>query len=95
MIAAVFSPEAEVDLLGIAEFIARDNPIAARTWLAALRQRCQLLAEHPLSGESRPGFGVPGCRSISVGMYVIFFRPTASGVDIARVLHGSRDLGTL
>lgn len=48
MIAAVFSPEAEADLLGIAEFIARDNPTAARTWLAALRQRCKLLAEHPL-----------------------------------------------
>ena len=24
-------------------------------------------------GESRPGFGVAGCRSISVGLYVIFF----------------------
>jgi toxin ParE1/3/4 len=94
MIAAVFSPEAEADLLGIADFIARENPAAAREWLYSLRQRCQLLAEHPLTGESRPGFGVPGCRSVSVGRYVVFFRPTASGVDIARVLHGSRDLGT-
>jgi toxin ParE1/3/4 len=90
---ATFSEDAEADLLDIAEFIARDNPIAAREWVDAVRQRCHLLSQHPLMGESRPGFGVAGCRSISVGFYVIFFRPSASGVEIARILHGSRDLG--
>ena len=90
---ATFSRDAEADLLDIAEFIARDNPIAAREWVYAVRQRCHLLSQHPLMGESRPGFGVAGCRSISVGLYVIFFRPSASGVEIARILHGSRDLG--
>jgi toxin ParE1/3/4 len=90
---ATFSQDAEADLLDIAEFIARDNPIAAREWVDAVRQRCHLLSQHPLMGESRPGFGVAGCRSISVGLYVIFFRPSASGVEIARILHGSRDLG--
>ena len=90
---ATFSEDAEADLLDIAEFIARDNPIAAREWVDAVRQRCHLLSQHPLMGESRPGFGVAGCRSISVGLYVIFFRPSPSGVEIARILHGSRDLG--
>ena len=90
---ATFSEDAKADLLDIAEFIARDNPIAAREWVDAVRQRCHLLSQHPLMGESRPGFGVAGCRSISVGLYVIFFRPSASGVEIARILHGSRDLG--
>ncbi|MEI6258176.1 MAG: type II toxin-antitoxin system RelE/ParE family toxin [Planctomycetota bacterium] len=90
---ATFSQDAEADLLDIAEFIARDNPMAAREWVDAVRQRCHLLSQHPLMGESRPGFGVAGCRSISVGLYVIFFRPSASGVEIARILHGSRDLG--
>jgi len=90
---ATFSQDAEADLLDIAEFIARANPIAAREWVDAVRQRCHLLSQHPLMGESRPGFGVAGCRSISVGLYVIFFRPSASGVEIARILHGSRDLG--
>ena len=90
---ATFSEDAKADLLDIAEFIARDNPIAAREWMDAVRQRCHLLSQHPLMGETRPGFGVAGCRSISVGLYVIFFRPSASGVEIARILHGSRDLG--
>jgi toxin ParE1/3/4 len=89
------SAAAESDLLDIVDFIARDNPRAAKEWLAAVRERCELLADHPLTGESRPRFGVAGCRSVSTGMYVIFFRPTETGVEIARVLHGSRDLGNL
>lgn len=40
-------------------------------------------------------FSAAGCRSVAIGVYVIFFRPTNTGVEIARVLHGSRDLGTL
>jgi toxin ParE1/3/4 len=92
---ARFSADAEADLLAIVEFIAQDNPSAAREWLQAIRERCDLLARHPLTGESRPGFGVAGCRSVSVGVYVIFFRSTPNGLEIARILHGSRDLGNL
>jgi len=32
---------------------------------------------------------------VSVGVYVIFFRPTENGVEIARVVHGSRDLSRI
>lgn len=92
---ARFSADAEADPLAIAEFIAQENPNAARELLRAIRERCELLAQHPLTGESRPGFGVAGCRSVSVGVYVIFFRPTKDGLEIARILHGSRDLGNL
>jgi len=92
---ARFSADAEADLLAIVEFIAQDNSNAAREWLGLIRERCELLAQHPLTGESRPGFGVAGCRSVSVGIYVIFFRPTPDGLEIARILHGSRDLGNL
>lgn len=35
-----FSAAAESDLLDIIDFIARDNPRAAREWLAAVRERC-------------------------------------------------------
>jgi len=87
-----FSADAEADLLAIVEFIAQDNPKAAREWLGSIRERCELLAQHPLTGESRPGFGIAGCRSVSVGVYVIFFRPTPDSLEIARILHGSRDL---
>lgn len=89
----LFSADAEADLIGIVEFIARDNPAAARVWLAAVRERCRLLAAHPPLGEERSEFGVAGCRCVTVGSYVIFFRPGRLGVEIARIVHGSRDLG--
>lgn len=90
-----FSAAAQSDLLDIVVFIARDNPRAAEDWLAAIEERCELLADHPLTGELRPGFGIADCRSVSVGVYVVFFRHIQSGVEIARVVHGSRDLGQL
>jgi toxin ParE1/3/4 len=95
MIEVRFSAAARSDMLDIVVFIARDNPRAAEDWLTAIEERCRVLAGHPLTGELRPGFGVADCRSVSAGAYVIFFRPIQSGVEIARVVHGSRDLGQL
>ncbi|MFG0291282.1 MAG: type II toxin-antitoxin system RelE/ParE family toxin [Rhodopirellula sp. JB044] len=43
-------------------------------------------------GEERRGFGVPGCRSFSFGSYVIFFHAIEDGIEVARVIHGSRDM---
>ncbi len=63
--------------------------------MAKIRQTCELLASHPEMGEKREGFGVPGCRSFSVGNYVIFFRGVTGGIEVARVIHGSRDIRNL
>ena len=43
----VYAPEAEVDLVGIADFIARDKPEAARRWIEEPASRKRR------SGESR------------------------------------------
>lgn len=91
----IYAPEADDDLLGIVDYIAREKPGAARDWLAKIRQTCELLATQPEMGESREGFGVPGCRSFSVGNYVIFFRTAEDGIAVARVVHGSRDMRNL
>jgi toxin ParE1/3/4 len=37
----------------------------------------------------------PRLRSFPVKNYIIFYRRMASGVEIARILHGARDLPTL
>lgn len=88
-----FSEAAEEDLCDIVEYIAKDKPTAARTWLASIRERCDMLASNPELGAVRPGYGVEGCKSFSAGSYVIFFRNTKSGIEVARIIHGSRDLG--
>jgi toxin ParE1/3/4 len=92
MPAVIYAPEADDDLEGIADYIARDKPTAAREWLAKVRATCQILAENPQVGEVREGFGVCGCRSFSVGNYVVFFRPVDDGIEVSRVIHGSRDM---
>jgi toxin ParE1/3/4 len=92
---AEFSPLAEQDLEEIVEFIARENPTAALSLLATIREKCTTLASHPKLGRHRPGFKDSEIRSIPVGNYIIFYRPTAVGVEIARVIHGARDLESL
>jgi toxin ParE1/3/4 len=88
----ILSDEAEADIAGISEYIAERNVAAAIKMLCRIEEACQILAENPGLGESRNGFGVPGCRSFTVSRYVIFFRPNANGVDVARILDASRDL---
>ena len=92
MLTFVLSDEAEIDIAGIGEYIASRNIAAAIKMLDRIEETCQTLAENPGLGEVREGFGVPGCRSFTVSRYVIFFRPNGKGVDIARILDGSRDL---
>jgi toxin ParE1/3/4 len=51
-----------------------------------------MLATQPEMGELRLEFGIAGCRTFSVGNYVIFFSAIEDGIRVARVIHGSRDL---
>lgn len=92
MSVVIYAPEAEDDLVGIADYIARDKPNAARHWVQRIRETCDTLATHPDLGELRAEFGDASCRSFSVGSYVVFFRPVVSGIEVARVVHGSRDV---
>jgi plasmid stabilization system protein ParE len=47
MSTARFSADSEADLLAVVEFIAQDNPNAAREWLRSIHERCDRLAQHP------------------------------------------------
>ena len=87
-----YAPEADDDIFGIVDYIARDKPEAARNWLRKIRDTCETIATHPEVGEVRLGFGVPGCRSFSVRNYVIFFRKVEGGIEVSRVIHGNRDM---
>jgi toxin ParE1/3/4 len=85
---------AESDLTKIWLYIARDSPEAADRFIDKLRVHCGRLAASPNLGRLRPDFA-PGLRSYRVGNYFIFYFPTDSGIEVARVLHGARDLPRL
>lgn len=94
MMPVVFSPQAEMDVEDIADFIAADNPSHATRFVQELRAHCDRIGLMPTAYRARPELGAT-LRSCSHGRYVIFFTHTDTQLRIERVLHGARDIGAL
>lgn len=92
----IIAPEARRDLREIRDYIAKDSPEAARRVLTRLRDVARLLAKAPAMGRDRPELG-SDLRSFVADRYVFFYRPLKGsvGIELARVLHGARDLDSL
>ena len=88
------SPLAETDLLEIWSFIAEDSFDNADRFLDLLAHKATLLAENPSLGRQRPDLA-PGLRSFPVRRYVLYYRPTRSGIELVRVLSAFRDAESL
>ena len=85
---------ARADLDRIWDYISQHNPPAADRVVDEIVATCHKLAFHPSLGRARPKF-VEGIRSYRVRNYLIFYFPIVEGVEIARVVHGARDLPKL
>lgn len=72
-----------------AEYIARDNPAAARRVVAAVERAVAHLADYP--GLGRPG-RVEGTRELVVPgtPYIVPYRVRGQTVEILRVFHAAR-----
>jgi toxin ParE1/3/4 len=90
----LIKPEAASDLDEIWWHIAQDSPHNADKFLERIQERCLALADFPQMGTSRDELKA-GLRGQSVGNYLIFYFPLEDGVDIVRVIHGSRDIENL
>ena len=77
------------DLRLIHEYIARDNPTAARRVITAIRKEAQILSEHPHIG--KPG-QVEGTREQVHGRYpyIIAYRVKNDEIQILGIVHSSR-----
>ena len=84
-------PQAEADILEIWDYIAEDSIVEADRWVDRLDEKLSLWATQPMMGHARGELAL-GIRSLSFGRYVVFFEPLADGIDVVRVLHGSRDI---
>ena len=89
---ALKSPQTEIDLTAIWDYIAADNPRAADTLLVRIEATFNMLAETPFAGRNRSELRAE-LRSLPVGNYLIFYVPTPDGVDVVRVMHGRQDIG--
>jgi toxin ParE1/3/4 len=77
------------DLEAIGDFIARDNPVAARPIVVSLVASVDALPDHPNLG--KPG-RLTGTRELAVGgtPYVVPYRVLGDDVEILAVFHGTR-----
>ena len=88
------SREAENDLWGIGDYIARDNPQQAENYVAKIVAKIREIGERPLTFPAREDLA-PGLRARLQRPYLILFRIVDDTVEIARVMHGARDLPSL
>lgn len=86
--------KAEEDLIEIWCYIAEDNPSAADSFLDLIEEKCNLLAESPKIGTLRSDI-TDNLRYFPVQKYLIFYREINDGIEVVRVVHGSRYLPTL
>jgi toxin ParE1/3/4 len=85
---------AEEDLLSLWSYRAEHGPASATALMRSFHQQFLLLAEYPQLGQARPDIR-PELRSFPLKRHLIFYRQIPDGVEIVRVVHGSRDLGAL
>jgi len=83
--------EAEGDLERIADYIARDNPRRALTFIQELRTSCLELAETPEGFALVPRYERHGIRRRVHGSYLIFYRVQGERIIVIHILHGATD----
>ncbi|ANE55522.1 type II toxin-antitoxin system RelE/ParE family toxin [Methylomonas sp. DH-1] len=88
-----FTSLASNDLKAIRDFIALDKPKTASQYMGILKQHCQRLADFPLMGVQRAEYF--GLYQFPVDEYLIFYRPSQTGIEVIRVIHSSRDIEAL
>jgi len=90
------SRQASADIRAIWDYlgVAKDDPTAAHRQVETLFERFQLLATHPLMGQSREDLR-SGLRAFAAGSYVILYYPMKDGIQVAGVVHGARDIESM
>jgi len=94
----IFSDAAREDRREITAYtIERFGVSQARRLRDRFQQVLMTLADNPQMGPSRTELDPPGCRFryfVVMKTFLIAYRPTAGGIEVARILHTSRYLAT-
>ena len=91
----VLADEAERDLEEIGDWIARENPRRAVSFVVDLRECCLGLGEDPKRFQVIARYTNADVRRRVHGAYLIFYVVGRDAVSIIRVLHGARDFEPL
>ncbi len=90
-------PQVIRDLIELATYIAEDNLEVSDRFLASAEETFKQVAQMPGMGKPCQFYStsLAGVRQQAIKgfrKYLVFYRPTESGVEILRVIHGARDL---
>lgn len=91
----VITQAAYADLIDIGDYIARDNPARAITFIDELERRCRLIRDHPEAAPLLAGHESKAVRRTVYGRYCIFYRITADSIEVLHVLNAARDIDRL
>lgn len=92
-----YLPAAEEDLLSILEYIAKDSPRRAETFIEKLDKRLRILETSPLAGRIplHPFLKETGYRVLTIESYLAFYKVVRRTVQIHRVIHTARNIKLL
>lgn len=79
------------ELEEIADYIAVENPAAARRTVSTLFERAEQLASFPLSGRTPPELPDSRYRELVVGVFRLFYRVEEDAVYIVHLMRAERD----
>ncbi|MDR5806328.1 type II toxin-antitoxin system RelE/ParE family toxin [Caballeronia sp. LZ001] len=90
-------PDAGAELEAIGDYIARNNPRRALSFVRELREKCMSLADMPLAYPLVPRYEHRGVRHRVHGSYRIFYRVTGhpERIDVIHILHSARDIAAI
>ncbi|MCH9652211.1 MAG: type II toxin-antitoxin system RelE/ParE family toxin [Deltaproteobacteria bacterium] len=88
-----WTSEAELWVKEIHDYIAQDNPSAARRTALGIYSKVQLLEQHPKMGYRYEGHRGHEIRILLYGHYRIAYRVKSGGnIDVLGVFHGALDI---
>jgi toxin ParE1/3/4 len=79
------------DLEDVWEYVAQDNPGAARKVIKEITGKFKLLRDHPQIGREENTL-LDTLRSFPISSYIVLYKPFENGVEILRILHAARDI---
>jgi toxin ParE1/3/4 len=86
----LWTHRARQDLIEIGQYIAEDDPDAARRWVAHLRSRAGQAARAPQGGRVVPELGRSDIREVIERTYRIVYRIGEEAIEVLTVFEGHR-----
>ena len=91
----IWTETAWIDLETIADYIARDSPYYAASFVREIRDRARSLSRMAMRGRVVPEIGDKQIRELIVRSYRLIYRVEKSRVAVLAIVHGVRDLKAL